>query len=156
MRPAGEVWDNEDMGLPMHGAGQTELPSEPPDAQGALEEAMAAPMAEREAALKRAVADHPTLLDGWARLAELAMDGDRPVDAYAYARVGYHRGLDRARQSGWKGQGAVPGSHEPNRGFLRSVWMLGRAAGAIGEQEEAERCETFLRELDPDDGLGVR
>jgi hypothetical protein len=40
----------------------------------------------------------------------------------------------------------VPWSHEPNRGFLRSLYFLGAAAAAIGEDEEAERCQVFLRD----------
>jgi hypothetical protein len=49
----------------------------------------------------------------------------------------------------------VPWSHEPNRGFLRSVNALRRAAIAIGEAEEVERLRTFLLELDPEDAQGV-
>ena len=50
------------------------------------------------------------------------------------------------RRSGWKGHGPIPWSHEPNRGFLRALAALGRAAAAIGEEEEAQRCRTFLRD----------
>ena len=71
------------------------------------------------------------------------------VESYAYARVGYHRGLDQLRRNGWKGHGPVPWEHEPNRGFLRCLHALGRAAGAIGETAEAERCATFLRDSSP-------
>ncbi|MEK8171821.1 DUF3151 domain-containing protein [Streptomyces sp. M19] len=73
----------------------------------------------------------------------------RVVESYAYARTGYHRGLDSLRRSGWKGHGPVPFEHEPNRGFLRALHALARAAQAIGEQEEYERCTTFLRESSP-------
>jgi hypothetical protein len=85
----------------------------------------------------------------WAVLAEDALDRGRPVEAYAYARTGYHRGLDRLRRAGWRGQGPVPWSHEPNRGFLRSLAALGRAAAVIGEEDEADRCRTFLTDSDP-------
>jgi len=44
------------------------------------------------------------------------------------------------------GTGPVPWEHEPNRGFLRSLHLLARAAGTIGEQDEARRCEQFLRD----------
>jgi hypothetical protein len=71
-------------------------------------------------------AAHPASSAAWATLAEAALAADRPVEAYAYARTGYHRGLDALRRSGWKGQGPVPWSHEPNRGFLRAVHALGR------------------------------
>ena len=82
----------------------------------------------------------------WATLAERAFERDEVVQAYAYARTGYHRGLDQLRRSGWRGQGPVPWEHEPNRGFLRSLHSLGQAAAAIGEDDEAERCRDFLRD----------
>ena len=86
----------------------------------------------------------------WAVLAEDALaDGDRDVEAYAYARTGYHRGLDALRRNGWRGVGPVPYSHEGNRGFLRALYALGRAAGAIGESDEAGRIATFLNDSDP-------
>lgn len=92
----------------------------------------------------------PTCLTAWAVLGEEALASQRHVDAYAYFRVGYHRGLDGVRKAGWKGSGVVPWAHEPNRGFLRSLAGLGKAAEAIGETEEATRCEDFLRQLSPD------
>jgi hypothetical protein len=91
-------------------------------------------------------AAHPTSSLAWATLAEQALDADRPVEAYAYARTGYHRGLDALRKSGWRGQGPVPWSHEPNRGFLRALGALHRAASAIGEHDEEHRTATFLRD----------
>lgn len=92
---------------------------------------------------------HPESPLAWATLAELAWTEGRELDSYAYARVGYHRGLDLLRRSGWKGRGPVPYSHEPNRGFLQALYCLGRAAGAIGEQPEVERIAEFLDECDP-------
>jgi len=94
-------------------------------------------------------AAHPTSSLVWARLAELALDdatssGD--VRAYAYARTGYHRGLDALRRAGWRGSGPVPWEHEPNQGFLRALHALGVAAERIGETPEAERCAQFLRD----------
>jgi hypothetical protein len=80
----------------------------------------------------------------WAVLADEAWARGAVVESYAYARVGYHRGLDQLRRNGWKGHGPVPWEHEPNRGFLRSLHALARAADAIGETAEAERCSTFL------------
>lgn len=85
----------------------------------------------------------------WALLADEAHAEGRTVESYAYARVGYHRGLDALRKAGWRGQGPVPWSHEPNRGFLRSLYALGRAAAAIGEAEEVERIGKFLNDSDP-------
>lgn len=92
----------------------------------------------------------PACLTAWAILGEEALARQRFVDAYAYFRVGYHRGLDGVRKAGWKGSGVVPWSHVPNRGFLRSLAGLGKAAEAVGEADEATRCEEFLRQLSPD------
>jgi len=93
---------------------------------------------------------HPASPLAWATLAEQARDeGSDDVTVYAYARVGYHRSLDLLRRNGWKGQGPVPWEHEPNRGFLRSLAALARAADAIGEAPEAERCAQFLRDSSP-------
>ncbi|MBO0803104.1 MAG: DUF3151 domain-containing protein [Nocardiopsaceae bacterium] len=91
-------------------------------------------------------AKHPAYALAWAMLAEGALAAERPVDAYAYARTGYHRSLDALRGNGWKGHGPVPWSHEPNRGFLRSLAALALAAERIGEVSEEERCWTFLQE----------
>ena len=91
-------------------------------------------------------AAHPTSSLAWATLADVAFEDDRVVESYAYARVGYHRGLDLLRRNGWKGFGPVPWEHEPNRGFLRCLHALARAAASIGEEEEATRCTLFLRE----------
>jgi hypothetical protein len=108
------------------------------------------PAAERLGAGVDAVqvaAAYPASSLAWAVLAEDALaDGDRDVEAYAYARTGYHRALDALRRSGWRGQGPVPWSHEPNRGFLRSLAALARAARAIGESDEEARCTQFLRD----------
>ena len=58
----------------------------------------------------------------------------------------YHRGLDALRRAGWRGQGPIPWSHEPNQGFLRALAALHRSARAIGETEEEQRTATFLRD----------
>ena len=94
-------------------------------------------------------ADNPTSAIAWATLAEKALEAGETVTAYAYARTGYHRSLDMLRRNGWKGFGPVPWSHEPNRGFLRALAALHRAAVAIGETDEAERTATFLADSDP-------
>ncbi|HEU4948679.1 MAG TPA: DUF3151 domain-containing protein [Kribbella sp.] len=96
-----------------------------------------------------AAAHHPTSSLAWSALAEAALADGRTIEAYAYARTGYHRGLDALRRNGWKGHGPVPWEHEPNRGFLRCLAVLGKAAAAIDEQDEAERCATFLRDSSP-------
>jgi hypothetical protein len=89
-------------------------------------------------------AKYPAFSLAWALLAESALAEGQPVTAYAYARTGYHRGLDALRRNGWKGHGPVPWSHEPNRGFLRCLAALATAAGDIGETEEEQRCWSFL------------
>lgn len=96
-----------------------------------------------------AAAQHPESSLVWALLAEGCLRDDSlasSMAAYAYARTGYHRGLDVLRRSGWKGSGHIPWEHAPNRGFLRALWALSVAAGRIGEAEEEERCAQFLRD----------
>lgn len=95
-------------------------------------------------------AAHPASSAAWAALASAALADERPVEAYAYARTGYHRGLDALRRAGWKGQGPIPWAHEPNRGFLRALHSLQVAAAAIGEQDEAARCAQLLADSDPE------
>ncbi|WNG82631.1 DUF3151 domain-containing protein [Mycobacterium sp. ITM-2016-00316] len=106
---------------------------------------------ELEAGEKAAIvaAAHPSASVAWATLAEQALSEDHPVAAYAYARTGYHRGLDQLRRNGWKGFGPVPYAHEPNRGFLRCVAALARAAQEIGETPEYARCLDLLDDCDP-------
>ena len=79
----------------------------------------------------------------------LAWADGQVLQSYAFARVGYHRGLDSLRRNGWKGHGPVPWSHEPNRGFLRCLGSLRRAADAIGEADEVARLDDFLTDCDP-------
>jgi Protein of unknown function (DUF3151) len=94
-------------------------------------------------------AAHPTSSLAWAVLAERALGDGITITGYAYARTGYHRGLDQLRRNGWKGFGPVPWSHGPNQGFLRAVAALHRAAVAIGETDEAERTAQLLADADP-------
>jgi hypothetical protein len=128
------------------GLPETILDPEPAEATSALDAALARGEEEKRDAVSAVVARWPQFLAGWATLGDLARDD---VEAYAAYRVGYHRGLDRLRQSGWRGSGFVRWEHETNRGFLRSLNGLGRAAGAIGEASEEERCRVFLTQLDP-------
>ena len=110
------------------------------------EEAAAALAAagEEPAEVAGVAARFPAYSAGWAALAFQALRRGDAVAAYAYARTGYHRGLDQLRRAGWHGHGPIPWEHEPNRGFLRSLHALGAAAGAIGEHDEARRCQEFL------------
>jgi hypothetical protein len=117
------------------GIPETRLPADPAAAQ--LEQGVAP---------DQVAAAHPTSSLAWATLAEDALADGRTVEGYAYARTGYHRALDALRRNGWRGQGPVPWEHEPNRGFLRALAALSRAAGAIGETDEEQRCAQFLRD----------
>ncbi|MFG1927664.1 DUF3151 domain-containing protein [Cryptosporangium sp. NPDC048952] len=94
-------------------------------------------------------ARYPTSSGAWAVLADQAFAKGDAVASYAYARTGYHRGLDALRRNGWKGHGPVPFSHEGNQGFLRALNALARAALEIGESDESARCAQFLRDSDP-------
>lgn len=132
---------NMSSGLP-----ETALDPDPAEAREALAAALAAPEELRRDAVAQVATRFPRYLDAWARLGGLARDD---AEAYACFRVGYHRGLDQLRQSGWRGQGYVRWRHAPNRGFLRSLAGLARVAGAIGEDDEARRCLTFVAQLDP-------
>ncbi|GCD21507.1 hypothetical protein CTKZ_30690 [Cellulomonas algicola] len=122
----------------LDGPAPTHLPADGPD--GDARAALAAGSSPRDVV---PVAPASSLV--WALLAEraLADEGD-PVAAYAYARTGYHRGLDALRRAGWRGRGPVPVDHAPNQGFLRALLALAEAAEAIGETEESQRCEQFL------------
>ncbi|MEU4156128.1 DUF3151 domain-containing protein [Actinoplanes sp. NPDC026670] len=123
----------------------TRLPADA-EADKALAEAAAAGS---EQAFKAVAARFPSYSAAWAPLAVAALAADEPVTAYAYARTGYHRGLDALRRNGWKGHGPVPWAHEPNQGFLRCLHALSQAAASIGEADEAARCAQFLRDSDP-------
>ena len=104
---------------------------------------------ERGASPDQVARDHPSSSLAWAVLADQAWAEGRVIESYAFARVGYHRGLDALRRNGWKGHGPVPWSHEGNRGFLRCLIALGRAANAIGETAEVERIDAFIDDCDP-------
>ena len=122
----------------MAGPPATHLPVDP--AQAELDSATPADVVRR----------HPASPAAWAALATEAVEsGADDVTVYAYSRVGYHRSLDMLRRNGWKGFGPVPFSHQPNRGFLRCVAALARAADTIGETAEFERCRDLLDDCDP-------
>lgn len=128
------------------GLPETVLAPEPSSVINDLAAALESSGDERRESVTAVVANNPSSLFGWATLGDLARDR---IEAYAAYRVGYHRGLDRLRHSGWRGSGLVRWEHETNRGFLRALHGLGRMAASIGETDEAERCAVFLRQLDP-------
>jgi hypothetical protein len=135
------------IGLHRGGPPESVLPAEPPEVLAALEQARAEPDVESRRMQLRAIArGRPTCVAAWAALGDAARDD---VEAYAYFRVGYHRGLDQLRQSGWRGSGYVRSRYPENRGFLEALAGLGRTAATIGETAEADRCDEFLVQLDP-------
>jgi hypothetical protein len=119
-----------------------------PEADAGLRHALAQARSDGDprAAVAAIVAAHPRSLDGWAALGDLGRD---VMERYAAYRVGYHRGLDALRASGWRGAGYVRWAAPGNRGFLRCLLGLQRMAASIGERDEAERCGQFLLQLDP-------
>jgi hypothetical protein len=129
------------------GPPETVLPPQAPEVERELERAEGVPAEERREAFGQVAAAVPKCLEAWAGLAE---NTGAPVERYAFARVGYHRGLDALRAAGWRGSGYVRWRHPSNRGFLRCLDELRRAARDIGESEEEERCALFLRQLDPE------
>ena len=130
------------------GLGETVLPPVPEDHAERLKAARVVGDGDaRRQFMTRVISALPTYLEAWADLGDRAADD---VEAYAYYRVGYHRGLDALRAAGWRGSGYVRWRHESNRGFLRSLIGLANAAERIGEHAEAERCRTFAAQLDPE------
>ena len=135
------------IGLHRGGPPETVLPADPADVRAALEAAQVTGDVESRREQLRAIARaHPRCVTAWAYLGEVARDD---IEGYAYFRVGYHRGLDQLRQSGWRGSGYVRSAHPENRGFLAALDGLRRTAAAIGETDEADRCGEFLFQLDP-------
>jgi hypothetical protein len=98
---------------------------------------------------EQVVREFPTSSLAWAVLADAAWADGRVLESYAFARVGYHRGLDALRRNGWKGHGPVPWSHEPNQGVLRCLIALRRGAEAISEEDEVVRLTAFIADCDP-------
>jgi hypothetical protein len=129
------------------GPTETVLPDDPPSVRDALEAALGALEADRRAEVARVVAAAPRSSAAWAALGGLARDD---VEAYACYRVGYHRGLDLMRASGWRGTGYLRAVHPSNRGVLDSISGLADCAARLGEDDEAERCRHFLVQLDPE------
>lgn len=133
--------------LPLADRHETVLPAVERTLRDAYQSALTLDLAARKVAIGELVAGDPTFIEGWAALSVL---GTEPVERYAYARVGYHRGLDALRANGWGGSGLVRWREATNRPFLTCLVRLREAARAIGETHEVERIDAFLRDLDPD------
>lgn len=126
------------------GIPETVLNGVDPKLMETLEEAISS--TEQVDKIKAVLASEPTFLDAWSALGARS----NGIEAYAYYRVGYHRGLDLLRASGWKGSGFVRWVEPANRGFLSCLNGLRQASQQIGDEQEAQRCEDFLRQLDPE------
>ena len=138
--------DSHEVSLSKNGPPETVLPAENPLAIESLNEALQAPKAQIRDAIAEVIADWPNNLLAWATLGDFGRD---QVESYAAYRVGYHRGLDRLRQSGWKGSGFVLWDKTENLGFLRCLEGLAELSNEIGDTEESDRCFQFLKQLDP-------
>lgn len=141
--------------LPLADRHETVLPDVDRSLRDGYQAALTLDAGARKVALSELVAGDPTFIEGWAALATL---GSEPIECYAYARVGYHRGLDALRANGWGGRGLVRWSQPSNRPFLTCLVRLREAARSIGETAEVARIDAFLRDLDPawsDDNLPV-
>lgn len=124
---------------------QTQLPFEPSDlndVEKLIEEGLSH-------SIEDLVRQYPEALSGWVALGKIAQQKGRKVEAYAYFRVAYHRGLDKARASGWRGDGRIPWKFSSNRPFLSAIFGLMQCADTIKETKEADRCWEFLEMLDP-------
>ena len=137
--------DPRPVNLSTSGPPETVLPDEPAALLNAISQAQSAG-GERRALTEAIVAQVPRSSTAWASMGECASS---TIEAYAFFRVGYHRGLDSLRGNGWKGSGYVRWEYPSNRGFLLCLHGLARCAAEIGEFDEAERCELFLRQCDP-------
>ena len=138
--------DSHEVSLSKNGPPETVLPAENPLAIESLNEALQAPKAQIRDAIAEVIADWPNNLLAWATLGDFGRD---QVESYAAYRVGYNRGGDRLRQSGWKGCGFLLWDKTENLGFLRCLEGLAELSNEIGDTEESDRCFHFLKQLDP-------
>jgi hypothetical protein len=128
------------------GPPETVLPPIDVAIRHALAQAAQESPGDRRSTLAALAARYPTCLQAWAALGRSSTPG---IEAYMPFRIGYHRGLDQLRGSGWRGSGFVRWQHESNRGFLECLEGLAVNSRIIGEEAEAVRCEQFLIQLDP-------
>ena len=107
------------------------------------------PGADSTSNLTAGIVTHPDSPLLWALLAEQELDknkGAEPtafITAYAYARTGYHRSLDRLRGNGWKGWGLSPSPTSPTRVCCARLplWaMLQRPSVRTRSMTASARC----------------
>ena len=98
------------------------------------------------ASLLELAESHPASIAVWRKLGDLC---ENRMEAYAYYRLAYHRGLDSLRHNGWRGSGFVRWEHKTNRHFLVALDGLKTLSEEIGDSEEATRCFHFLLQLEP-------
>ncbi|MBT8207436.1 MAG: DUF3151 domain-containing protein, partial [Acidimicrobiia bacterium] len=87
------------VGLHPKGLPETVIPAEDDAVLAAFVTAKQSDAEQLKSAVAAVVAANPRFLAGWAELGDLS-DG---IEAYAYYRIGYHRGLDKLRAAGWRG-----------------------------------------------------
>lgn len=102
------------------GPPETILDPEHPEAYNALNEALNLQGLQRHAALAAILYRWPSFLEGWAQRGESARD---EIEAYAAFRVGYHRGLDRLRENGWRGRVMYAGHTGKTGVFALFGWV---------------------------------
>ena len=90
----------------------------------------------RRQAVAAVAARDPHCLQAWADLAELA---DDPIDRYAFARVGYHRGLDAlaGRRLARLGLRALAGRAQPR---LPPLAAHAAAGGRVPSARSTRKC----------------
>ncbi len=121
-----------DVNFSPEGPAETVLPEIDPQITLGLSQALSGDDPRR--VLPAVTAAAPTASVCWATLGELvessAANVPQLVEAYAYFRVGYHRGLDALRGNGWRGSGYVRWEHPSNRGFLRCSRRVAEGGGS--------------------------
>ena len=120
------------------GLPETVLPGPPEEWQEALAAAAAATGAQPKSAVAAVAAAHPRYLEAWASLAETV---DDDVESYAYARVGYHRGLDALPRGGlaWLGLRPLAPRDQPGLPPLARGPAPGRTGDRRGRRGGALR-----------------
>ena len=125
---------------------ETRLPSEDPTLEQEMNKVRGNESADKRSALLILASKNPESIGIWC---VLGISSSEMMESYSYFRVAYHRGLDSLRKNGWRGSGFVRWEHESNRYFLFALNQLAEISREIGDHAEAERCNLFLRQLEP-------